>query len=264
MSGDSSIRFDDYQRLSVETSRLSRLGEKPEIVALLGLGGETGSVQTLYKKRLRDGEQFSGFKEKLKEELGDVLWYLTAIASCEGLSLNEIAVDNLDKTHSRWLPTGEDDRVSFDDHFPEGERLPRFFTARFEEVIEDGLAKVQILIDGRPFGAKLRDNAYVSDGYRFHDIFHMTEAAILGWSPVFRALLGRKRKSDPETDDVEDGGRAIVTDEALAAVVFSYALRHNLFEQIEALDWQLLDLCRDLSRDLKLAKDRHTNGSRQS
>jgi len=254
MSSDTSIRFDDYQRQASQTSMLSKLGNQPEVVALLGLGGEAGSVQTLYKKRFRDGDQFLGFRDKLKEELGDVLWYLVAIASCEGLSLNEIAVENLNKTHSRWLPTGEDDHVSFDGHFPETERLPRSFVAHFEETVEEGVRKVQISIDGREFGAQLRDNAYVSDGYRFHDIFHMTEAVLLGWSPVFRALLKLKRKSDPETDEVEDGGRAIVTDEALAAVVFSYALRHQLFENIRILDWQLLDLCRDLTQGFEVGK----------
>jgi hypothetical protein len=178
---------------------------------------KVGSVHTLYKKRLRDGDQFTGFREKVKEELGDILWYLTAIASLEDLSLEDIAVHNLEKISSRWSPTGEDDWVDFDEHFPPEERLPRLFTAQFVASVEDGIPKVEVFIDGERLGAKLNDNSYVSDGYRFHDIFHMTCAALLGWSPVVRALMKRKRKSDKEIDDVEDGGRAIVTDEALAA-----------------------------------------------
>ena len=42
---------------------------------------------------------------------------------------------------------------------------------------------------------------------RFHDIFHLSYAAILGWSPTVRALLRCKRKSDPRVDEVEDGGK---------------------------------------------------------
>jgi hypothetical protein len=53
---------------------------------------------------------------------------------------------------------------------------------------------------------------------------------------------------------VEDGGRAIVTDEALAALVFSYAVRHTYLDEIKVLDWQLLDLCRDLTSSFEVGK----------
>jgi NTP pyrophosphatase (non-canonical NTP hydrolase) len=251
------MRFDDYQKRAMDTDRLGAQHQNPLTVALFGLAGEAGSVQTLYKKRLRDGDQFTGFREKVKEELGDILWYLSAIATLEGLSLSEIAVHNLEKTTSRWLPTGEDDWVDFDGHFPPGEQLPRSFTAQFVASVEDGVSKVEVFVDGQKCGAKLNDNSYVSDGYRFHDIFHMTCAAFLGWSPVVRALMKRKRKSDKETDDVEDGGRAIVTDEALAAVVFSYAFRHAYLDEIKVLDWQLLDLCRDLAQPFEVGRRSH-------
>jgi len=55
----------------------------------------------------------------------------------------------------------------------------------------------------------------------------MTCATLLRWSPVIKALMKRKRKSDKEIDEVEDGRRASVADEALAAVAFSYAVRHT-------------------------------------
>lgn len=248
------MRFEDYQKRAMDTNRLGAQRQNPLTVALYGLAGETGSVHTLYKKRLRDGDQFTGFREKVKEELGDILWYLTAIASLEDLSLADIAVHNLEKTTSRWLPTGEDDWVDFDEHFSPGEQLPRLFTAQFVASVEDGVSKVEVFIDGVRLGAKLNDNSYVSDGYRFHDIFHMTCAALMGWSPVVRALMKRKRKSDRETDDVEDGGRAIVTDEALAAVVFNYAIHHKYLDEIRALDWQLLDLCHDLTESFEVGK----------
>ena len=246
------MRFEDYQKRAWDTNRLG--SQNPLTVALHGLAGETGSIHTLYKKRLRDGDRFTGFREKVKEELGDIMWYLTAIASIEELSLEEIAVQNIEKTTSRWLPTGEDDWEDFDEHFPPNEQLPRSFTAQFVASFEDGVSKVEVLIDGSRLGAKLNDNSYVEDGYRFHDIFHMTCVAMLGWSPVVRALLKRKRKSDKNTDEVEDGGRAIVTDEALAAVVFSYAVRHAFLEEIRVLDWHLLDLCHDLASHFEVGK----------
>jgi hypothetical protein len=54
----------------------------------------------------------------------------------------------------------------------------------------------------------MADNAYERAGYRFHDVFHLAFAAVLGWSPITRALLKRKRKSSPEVDEVEDRGRS--------------------------------------------------------
>ena len=65
---------------------------------------------------------------------------------------------------------------------------------------------------------------------RFHDVFHLANAAILHWSPVFRALIRQKRKSDPKIDEVEDGGRATVVEEGLTAWIFSYAKGLNFFE----------------------------------
>jgi hypothetical protein len=76
-------------------------------------------------------------------------------------------------------------------------------------------------------GDTLTDASFVADGYRFYDVFHLAHAAVLGWSPVSRSLLGRKRRSDPQIDEAEDGGRAIVIEEGIAALVFAYAASHN-------------------------------------
>jgi hypothetical protein len=42
-------------------------------------------------------------------------------------------------------------------------------------------------------GDPLTDNIADRDGYRFHDVFHFANAAILHWSPVMRALVRHKR-----------------------------------------------------------------------
>ena len=98
---------------------------------------------------------------------------------------------------------------------------------------EGGSKVVKMFIDGKQVGDDLRDNRYDDDGYRFHDVFHLTYASVLGWSPILRALLRRKRKSNPAVDEVEDGGRARVIEEGIAAMVFSYAERRNFLEGAE-------------------------------
>ena len=98
----------------------------------------------------------------------------------------------------------------------------------------------------------LTDNAYDADGYRFHDVFHLAYAAVLGWSPVTRSLLRRKRKSDPRVDEVEDGGRAVAIEEGISAMVFAYAGQHRMFEGVKTVEDSLLRTIRDMTRHLEV------------
>ena len=75
------------------------------IVPMLGLAGETGQLLSEYKKHLRDGAAHRMFKERVGEELGDLLWYIANVASKFGLDLDQIAEKNLDKVRARFAPT---------------------------------------------------------------------------------------------------------------------------------------------------------------
>jgi NTP pyrophosphatase (non-canonical NTP hydrolase) len=66
----------------------------------LGLAGETGEVCDLIKKHWRDNRDLD--LDKLKKELGDVLWYVTMIGSRFGLALEEIAAANTAKLAARY------------------------------------------------------------------------------------------------------------------------------------------------------------------
>ena len=120
--------------------------------------------------------------------------------------------------------------------------------------IEENSGIAITTIDGSACADPLTDNRYEDDGYRFHDISHLSYASILGWSPTVRALLQRKRKSDPKIDEVEDGGRAIVIEEGICAMVFSYAERHNFLEGAEGVDYDLLRTIRDMTSHLEVSE----------
>jgi NTP pyrophosphatase (non-canonical NTP hydrolase) len=208
-------------------------------IHLLGLAGEAGSVASEYKKRLRDGQAHSRWLPKIREELGDVLWYLSAIAGEVGLDLDDVATSNLDKTRSRWLTSR---LAPLDADFPPHERLPRSGAYQFIPVTSPtGRPAVEFWFEGKLRGDLLTDATSEPDGYRFHDVFHLSYAALLGWSPVTRKLLTRKRRSDPTVDESEDGGRAMVIEEGIAALVFAYAAQHQYLESVARLDHRLLD-----------------------
>jgi hypothetical protein len=99
-------------------------------------------------------------------------------------------------------------------------------------------------VKGINVGDRLTDNSAGGDDYRFHDVFHLAFAAILGWSPVLRALLKLKRKSVGAIDEQQDGARAIITEEGIANWIFAHGLRHGAFEQVDSLDFALLKTVR--------------------
>src|SRR2546428_8375656 len=156
--------------------------KKSVVIPLLGIAGEVGSLLAEYKKVLRDGPAHTLFRNHVGEELGDILWYLSNVAAKFDFDLEEIAISNLSKTHDRWPhDKGSIQAVQlFDQLFPRAEQLPRQFLAELEEQIgDDGRAKVLLRVDGEEVGARIQDNAYDDDGYRFHDVFHLAHLAIL-------------------------------------------------------------------------------------
>lgn len=246
----------EYQAEAHKTAQKPTTVGSDTIVPIMGLAGEVGELLNEYKKHLRDGEAHARFGDRVVEELGDILWYVAETASRFGLRLDDIAQKNLEKTRSRWHADSASSppkpRV-FDDGFPEAERFPRRIIADFRQVLEKGVAKTRVFVGGKQMGQDLTDNAYSPDGYRFHDVFHLACVAVLGWSPVSRRNLGLKRKSNPEVDEVEDGGRAIVTEEGVSALVFAYAADHKLLQGVKSLDYDLLKALRIMTAKFEVA-----------
>jgi NTP pyrophosphatase (non-canonical NTP hydrolase) len=66
----------------------------------LGLTGEAGEVAELLKKGL--GHDHGIDREKLKKELGDVLWYVAVLAWYNDTTLAEVMQQNIDKLLARY------------------------------------------------------------------------------------------------------------------------------------------------------------------
>ncbi len=94
--------FRNYQKDSRKTAGYPPIGH-PIIYPVLGLSGEAGEISEKIKKIFRDkkGEITQEDKEMLTLELGDVLWYLTQIASELDVNLEEVAEKNIKKLYSR-------------------------------------------------------------------------------------------------------------------------------------------------------------------
>ena len=243
----------EYQQQARQTEKRVHAAGSDIAVPILGLAGEVGELINEYKKYLRDGDAHERFPERVAEELGDILWYVAQTATKFDLDLTQVAHQNLHKTRARWGVTQDARARAFDAAFPPDERFPRQLVADFRPRTAKGSRQTKVFVDGVQMGDPLTDNAYQPDGYRFHDVFHLACAAVLGWSPVVRKLLRRKRRSNPKIDEVEDGGRAIATEEGISALVFAYARDHKWLDGVKSIDYDILKAIRIMTSSFEVA-----------
>ena len=260
-----SLTLAEYQKRSQRTDHFPEPGDEggdPLLGPLLGLAGEVGTLLTGYKKRSRDGAAYELFRDNVEEELGDILWYLANAAEKADLSLDDIARRNLSKTSDRWpvRSRGRPRRRKPSEHFdakqPRAHRLPRTFTVTIRPMPSNGPEPlVEVIWRGRRVGDPLGDNTYEDTGYRYHDVFHLANAAVLGWSPTARGKIFEcKRPRGTKVDAVEDGGRAIVIEEAIVAFMFAYARQHSFLEDVRHLDYHALRMVQIYTADLEVSK----------
>lgn len=102
------MNLNEYQAQAITTELMKRPeklnGNDPALVAkVLGLVGESGEVAEKFKKIIRDkrGEISAEDSAEIVKELGDVLWYVSAIADYLDTPLEEVAHTNLQKLFSR-------------------------------------------------------------------------------------------------------------------------------------------------------------------
>lgn len=133
--------FNDYQKLAARTMSPESFENPPgKQIAVYGLGlaGESGEVIEIIKKGVGHGQTID--VDKVKQELGDVLWYLSAIASHFDLTLEEVAQTNVTKLQTRY---------------PEG-FTPQASAARKDTLLEQAIQKLTDPKEGTVFDAVAR------------------------------------------------------------------------------------------------------------
>ena len=254
--------FDDYQRLAYKTARTrGRVLLEVCLAVLWQLGAE---LLRAMLPRTEIALNTNVADRPVIVILGGIAWHLSAIASLYHLSLDDVVSSNCDKVRFRSMrgtptPLHDADRDS-------KEQFPRRFDVAFVRV---GPKKSRMYFEGKPLGDDLTDNFYDDDGYRFHDVIHLALVAHLGWSPVVRGLMKRKRKSrDDQVDEVEDGGRAKVVEELVIKAIHSEGDRQakaagrcivgkttRLFPERTLINFKLLKTLRAYVDGLEVAKN---------
>lgn len=236
-----------------------RLCELTDVdVATLSTGADTTGGPALDRALAlaarvgRLAEQLGADRAALGSGLIAVWPLLTRVAVAANVSLPVASQENLAKTRARW-PSDRAYVRLFDEDAPTECRLPRLLTMEFHEVESAERRQVLLRCQEINIGDRISDNAYGEDGYRFHDVFHLAHAVHLGWSPVLRALLRCKRKHDRRLDEIEDGARAIVLEEAIVALTHRRARELYLFERQDRLDFDLLKSIAEIAGGLEVA-----------
>ena len=91
-----------FKRFEIAAMRTANNLTQEQMVfnGVLGLNGESGEIADILKKHLFQGHELD--REKLIEELGDVLWYCALLAKGLDIELSEVAQRNVDKLHKRY------------------------------------------------------------------------------------------------------------------------------------------------------------------
>lgn len=173
--------FDDYQKRSSETFK-----EHTELTAeqsrllnwAVGLSGETGEVNELLKHYIWGNEPLD--KMSLAKELGDVLWYLAAIATTTDIKLSTIAELNISKLQHRYAHQGYDSTKSAERHDSEKKFEDTFLYQSIKARVNKTPAPLNVIFvgpdgSGKTTIAKRVAEELAKEGFQYHKCDYQQE-----------------------------------------------------------------------------------------
>jgi len=93
------MELKEYQVLAMRTK--GGLSDAEQIICGgLGIAGEAGEVADLIKKVAFHDHDLE--VDKIKKELGDVMWYIALLCDALSLSMDEITEENIEKLKLRY------------------------------------------------------------------------------------------------------------------------------------------------------------------
>ncbi len=103
------MEINTYQTLALKSLNKELKKDDVLINSVMGLCGESGEAIDIVKKWFAQGHPLD--KEHLREELGDIAWYLAEAAFALDMNLEDILKANLEKLAKRY-PKGFDKEAS--------------------------------------------------------------------------------------------------------------------------------------------------------
>jgi NTP pyrophosphatase (non-canonical NTP hydrolase) len=93
------VNANEYQEQSMRTAPKEDLHDAV-LIGGLGIAGEAGEIVERIKKWAYHGHEIS--PEVMREEIGDLLWYVAYLSSALGLELGDIMEKNVAKLEARY------------------------------------------------------------------------------------------------------------------------------------------------------------------
>lgn len=92
--------INEYQELALRTLNKDLSKKDSLINGVMGLTGEAGETIDIVKKHLFQGHELD--KEKLINELGDVVWYIAELCYSLDITMEEVLLFNIEKLKKRY------------------------------------------------------------------------------------------------------------------------------------------------------------------
>jgi NTP pyrophosphatase (non-canonical NTP hydrolase) len=142
--------------------------------AIIALAGKVGLLlNDFHLNRIANN------RDVLSAHLVEIFRALLQASEAADIDLELAAQLNIKKIHSRW-PESREYTPLFDTTFDPLEQLPRRIEMHILEVKKGTRTYVIQQCNGINIGSALTDNRMTNDDYRFHDVFHLAYAAVLG------------------------------------------------------------------------------------
>lgn len=93
------MMFSVYQHLAVRSAKQLPFPDELQH-ALMGIMSEAGELADPIKKHIIYNAHLD--LDNIKEEIGDLLWYVALLCRATGISMSEAAADNITKLQRRY------------------------------------------------------------------------------------------------------------------------------------------------------------------